>query len=155
MATIINKKGNIGFRVLPWNFHRTMNGGAIFDFIRRGKLVNETVQIAVQHVQVHSCGKKVMRLAELQADGTFVAMKGREFDPATELHATQTGATAAAHELFDTVAPSAADYADRMAAKYDAGDYGNYDTTAATAALYRELAARIRDGRCPLEIVYK
>jgi len=150
-----NKKGDIGYTVTSWNFHETTIGGAIFDFVKRGELADRvTAQVAIQFVQVHSAGKKVMRLAEL-IDGEYVKMRGREFDPAMTVYATMAEADAAANALFDRVAPYAADYADHMAQRYADGDYGRYERTDATVAAYRELAARIRDGRCPLELVYK
>lgn len=156
MATVKNSKGNTGYTVTNWNFHNVMGGGGTIDLVKaRGELAQTLrVQIAVQNVQVHSCGKKVMRLAEL-VDGTFVAMKGREFNPETPIYATLADAEQAARDHFEDIREGMAERQDKRAEMHENGVYQIYDWTPTAIAAHRTVAAMIRDGRIPLEIVYR
>jgi len=155
MGTIQNKKGGQGFMVTPWNWSPACAGGGIIDLVKnRGELPESmSVQIAVRHVQIHSCGKKVMRLAELIA-GRFVQMARREFDPATPLYDTLEAAEQAARDLYAAVRESMAARNEWSAEMHEGGSYQYTEFTPATIEAHRAVAAKLRDGSIPLEIIH-
>jgi len=139
MQTITNKKGSEGYTVTAWNYHDNFVNGefASLDAVGpKGVIRKGSVQIAVRQVRVHSCGKKIMRLAKMEG-GEFVAMRGQDFDPATAIYATRDEAEAAAAAKFEADRPKLVAYENNM-----------------RSAGHSEVAAMLEDGRIGLEIVY-
>lgn len=152
MQTVTNKKGAEGYTVTAWNYHDNFVTGefASLDAVGpKGVIRKGSVQIAVRQVQVHSCGKKIMRLAKMEG-GEFVAMRGQEFDPATAIYATRDEAEAVAAAKFEADRQKLVAYENKMRSRYEAGTYGD----AVKLAGHTEVAAMLEDGRIDLEIVY-
>lgn len=114
--TIVNKKGNIGFLVTPWNFRtgwvhcsedEALEANSIYPHSR--EVMSHScrhdgdtpLQLMIKKVRVHSCGKVVMRLHELE-DTLFFAegeLSGAEYSPNTRLYVDENAAIDAAKEL--------------------------------------------------------
>lgn len=141
MATLANKKGTVGYMVANWNHH-----GTYFDAVSHiDGAMKESIKYAVRHVEVHSCGKKVMRLFDIDA----ADMRKMEFDPEMPIFDTAEAAEEHALKLYTEALPRFAARCDDMADRRDA-----YNWNDTQVGYYRNAAAKLRDGDIPLEIVY-
>lgn len=96
MQTIINKKGNIGYALAAWNVNtcyrvntEDFRAPQIEVLSHSSDESATTIQISISKVKVHSCGKVVMRVIELDDTRTSTdKLSGTEYDPQTPLYAT-------------------------------------------------------------------
>ena len=94
MNTIINKKGNVGFRVTPWNFN-----------ISNGKVITSeeitSLCFRVTKVNIKACGTKQM-LIERSAgnENSITYMHCEKVLPSTLLFDTEASAIEYAEELY-------------------------------------------------------
>jgi len=99
MNQIINKKGNTGYYVHNWNFFYTWPDSDI-GRVRDG----EECEHLIQHIEVHSCGKKVMRLKSLRRGN--METHRQEYSPETPIFETREEAIAHAEADYHTKARS-------------------------------------------------
>lgn len=145
MTILVNKKGTKGFTVGNWNHH-----GTCFDpgSPHTGEF-KKSIQYAIRHVEVHSCGKKLMRLFDLDASG----MRRMEFKPDALIFDTAEAAEQHALKLYTEAAPMFAAH-QRGQSKRIAEEYAAMKWCAGRVAFHNEAAERLANGGFPLEIVY-
>lgn len=159
MKTIINKKGNVGYTVAPWNFHGNYeNGGASIDLVTGGKEPHirkdrDAVEFYVTKVRVNSCGKKQMVL-ECIDEGCVNEFRGRFFNPATPIFETVEDAYEYAEAEYNRMLPRMADHERWMAGRYRRGDFGEYAWKNTMADLHDEAARKLNAGDYPLRVVH-